>query len=233
MPNIACGTVLELTGDAHTHAAYALRIRIGDYLTVFDGKGKDYSCKVKDIKKDRTMLDVLSVTENVGEPKISVTLYLSVIKQDRFELAVQKATELGIAGITPVNSAYTQKNISLNYDRLRKIAVSACEQCGRSRIPVIENAVDFDTLLKRVSETYTIFPWEREMHGDLKSAIDKTQTEAVVFIGPEGGITEEEKNKLTQAGAKCVTLGARILRAETAAISALSVLYYEMGEWNL
>ncbi|MCH5165238.1 MAG: 16S rRNA (uracil(1498)-N(3))-methyltransferase [Clostridiales bacterium] len=224
---------MELVGDAHTHAAYALRIRVGDYITVFDGSGKEYSCKVKDIKKDRTLLELLDCAENAGESKINVSLYLSVIKQDRFEMAVQKATELGVNKITPVFSSYTQRNTSINYERLNKIAISACEQCGRSRIPTIESSIEFEELLERVPNTHMIFPWEREMHGTMKSAIDTSKTDVSVFIGPEGGITEEEKNKLTQVGAKSVTLGARILRAETAAIAALSAIYYEMGEWSL
>ncbi|MCH5155525.1 MAG: 16S rRNA (uracil(1498)-N(3))-methyltransferase [Clostridiales bacterium] len=223
----------ELVGEAHTHAAYALRIRVGDYITVFDGLGHDYSCRVKEIKKDKTLLELLDTSENVGETDISVTLFLSVIKQDRFELAVQKATELGVKKIVPVYSTFTQRNISLNYDRLNKIAISACEQCGRSRVPIIEQSLDFDELLDRAKNTYIIFPWEREMHGNIRSSIDKSKTDISVFVGPEGGITEEEKNKLTEAGAKSVTLGARILRAETAAIAALSVILYEMGEWVL
>ncbi|MDE7163873.1 MAG: 16S rRNA (uracil(1498)-N(3))-methyltransferase [Clostridiales bacterium] len=224
---------LELSGDAHTHAAYALRIRVGDYITVFDGRGHDYSCKVKEIKKDKTLLELLNTAENTGESKVAVTLYLSVIKQDRFELAVQKATELGVTKIVPVYSTFTQRNVSLNYDRLNKIAISACEQCGRSKLPIIEQSLDFDELLGRAKSTYLIFPWEREMHGQLRAAIDKSKIDMSVFVGPEGGITEEEKNKLTDVGAKSVTLGTRILRAETAAIAALSVIYYEMGEWTL
>lgn len=223
----------ELTGNAHTHAAYALRVRVGDHITVFDGSGHDYSCRVKEIKKDKTLLEILNVFENVGESKISVTLYLSVIKQDKFELATQKATELGVKKIIPVYSALTQRNVSLNYDRLNKIAISACEQCGRSIVPTIEQALDFYELIDRAKDTYMIFPWEREINGTMQAAIDKNKTDISVFIGPEGGITEDEKNKLINVGAKSATLGARILRAETAAIAALSVIYYEMGEWNL
>lgn len=233
VPNIKDGSCLELTGEPHTHAAYALRIRIGDYLTVFDGNGTDYACQVKDIKKDKTLLEVQAISNDVGEPKLDVSLYLSVIKQDRFEIAVQKATELGVRRIVPVYSQHTQRGNSLNYERLNKIAVAACEQCGRSRLPMIENSIEFDELLKRTASTYMIFPWERELHGSLKSAIDKKKNNASVFIGPEGGITEDEKNKLVESGAHSVTLGARILRAETAAIATLSVLYYEMGEWCL
>ncbi len=232
LPNLNKSCV-ELTGDTHTHAAYALRIRAGDYITVFDGRGVELSCKVKEIKKDKTLLDVLDSAENVGETAINVTLYLSVIKQDRFELAVQKTTELGVNKIVPVYSAYTQHSVTLNYDRLNKIAISACEQCGRSRVPIIEQAITFDELLNRAVNSYLIFPWERELHGKLKDAIDTEKSDIAVFIGPEGGITEDEKNKLTAVGAKSVTLGARILRAETAAISTLSAIYYEMGEWNL
>lgn len=92
----------ELTGEAHTHAAYSLRIRVGDFVTVFDGTGTEYACKVKDIKKDHTELEILSETKNSGETKINLSLYLSVIKQDRFELAVQKVTELGVNNIIPV-----------------------------------------------------------------------------------------------------------------------------------
>lgn len=231
-PNIN-KSCLELSGEAHTHAAYALRIRVDDYITVFDGRGQDYSCVVKEIKKDKTILELLDTAENIGETKLTVTLYLSVIKQDRFELAVQKATELGVTKVVPVYSTYTQRNVSLNYDRLNKIAISACEQCGRSKIPVIEQALDFDELLNRAKNTYLIFPWEREMHDSMQSAIDKSKSDVSVFIGPEGGITEVEKQQLVSVGAKSVTLGKRILRAETAAIAALSVIYYEMGEWTL
>lgn len=223
----------EITGDAHTHAAYALRIRVDDYITVFDGKGNDYFCRVKAIKKDRTELEIVNISQNVGETKTDMSLYLSVIKQDRFELAVQKTTELGVSRIVPVYTTYTQRGGSLNYDRLDKIAVSACEQCGRSRLPVIEHSIEFDELLKRAADTYMIFPWEREMNNSLKDAIDKTQKRISVFVGSEGGITEAEKNKLSELGAKSVTLGRRILRAETAAITMLSVLCYEMGEWSL
>lgn len=223
----------ELIGNAHTHAAYALRIRVGDCITVFDGMGYEYSCKVKEIKKDKTFLEILNVTKDAGESNISVTLYLSVIKQDKFELATQKATELGVKKIVPVYSALSQRNVNLNYDRLNKIVISACEQCGRSRLPVVEQVVDFNELLNRAQNTNMIFPWEREIDGTLQAVLDKNKFDISVFIGPEGGITEDEKNKLTTVGAKPVTLGARILRAETAAIAALSVIYYEMGEWTL
>ena len=223
----------ELVGDAHTHAAYARRIRVGDYITVFDGVGHDYSCKVTEIKKDKTLLQILDTSENAGESNISVTLYLSVIKQERFDWAVQKSTELGVKTIVPVYSAFTQRNFSLNCDRLNKIAISACEQCGRSRVPIIEQALDFDELLDRAKHTQMVFPWERESNGTIQAVLDKTKIDISVFIGPEGGITDDEKNKLTAVGARSVTLGKRILRAETAAIAALSVIYYEMGEWNL
>ncbi len=223
----------ELTGDTHTHAAYSLRVRVGDYITVFDGKGCEYACSVTSVKKDKTELEILNKTENVGETATNYSLYLSVIKQDRFELAVQKTTELGINRIVPVYSTYTQRGGSLNYDRLIRIAIAACEQCGRSRLPVIEQGIEFDELVRRAQNSYLIFPWEREMHNSMQSAIDKKQTDVSVFIGPEGGITEEEKNRLVNAGAKSVTLGKRILRAETAAIAALSVCCYEMGDWSL
>lgn len=224
----------ELLGDAHTHAAYSLRIRVGDYIKVFDGKGTEYSCAVKDIKKDRTILEILDITKNAGETDVDISLYLSVIKQDKFEIATQKATELGVKRIVPVYSSYTQRGGSLNLERLNKIAVSACEQCGRSLVPIIEQCIEFDKLVDRTAEgMYLIFPWEREMHGSIGDAIDKKRRQISVFIGPEGGITEHEKNRLVEVGAKSVTLGRRILRAETAAITALSVIFYEMGEWNL
>lgn len=223
----------ELIGDAHTHAAYSLRIRVGDNITVFDGRGTEYACKVKDIKKDRTSLEILDTVKNAGEAKINVTLYMSVIKQDRFELAVQKIVELGVKKVVPVYSIYSQRNITLNYDRLNKIAISACEQCGRSNIPVIEQCIQFDELLQRTANTNMIVPWEREHSGKLRDVIDKSATDIGIFIGPEGGITPEEIQKLIDAGAKSVTLGARILRAETAAIATAAAVYYEMGEWDL
>lgn len=226
-------TQREITGDTHTHAAYSLRVRAGDFITIFDGKGTEYTCRITSVKKDKTEFDIVDKKENVGETSTKISLYLSVIKQDRFEIAVQKATELGIYRIVPVYSAYTQRGGSLNYDRFNRIAASACEQCGRSRLPIIEQSIEFGELLKRAESTYMIFPWERELHGSLRDAIDKTQTDVSIFIGPEGGITEQEKIELVKVGAKSVTLGKRILRAETAAISTISVVCYEMGEWGL
>ncbi|MCH5160877.1 MAG: 16S rRNA (uracil(1498)-N(3))-methyltransferase [Clostridiales bacterium] len=223
---------LELTGDAHTHAAYSLRVRVGDYITVFDGKGVECSCKVTSVNKDKTCLEIIDTRENVGETKTEYSLYLSVIKQDRFELAVQKATELGVSNIIPVYSSYTQRVGNLNIDRLHKIAISACEQCGRSKVPTIEQPIEFDELLERTKHTHMIFPWEREMHGSLMEAIDNSKSVSV-FVGPEGGITEQEKIALVNAGAHSVTLGPRILRAETAAITTLSVICCAMGEWSL
>ena len=82
LPNVKNGPSIVLTGDAHTHAAYALRIRVGDQITVFDGMGNDYSCQVEEIKKDKTLLRVIDTARNVGEPELDVTLYLAVIKQD-------------------------------------------------------------------------------------------------------------------------------------------------------
>lgn len=231
VPNI--DKARELTGEAHTHAAYSLRIRTGDYITVFDGCGTEYSCVVRDISKTRTSLEIIDKHTRVGETKTDISLYLSIIKQDRFELAVQKATELGVNRIVPVYSTYTQRGGTLNYERFKKIAIAACEQCGRSRIPDIEQSIEFEELLKRAENTRMIFPWEREMEGKLKDAIDESATSVSVFIGPEGGITQEEKTALVNAGAYSVTLGPRILRAETAAITALSVICCEMGEWNI
>lgn len=223
----------ELTGEAHTHAAYSLRVRVGDFITVFDGKGTEYSCRIKNIKKDKTELEILNTSIGVGETRAEFTLFLSAIKQDRFEFAVQKCTELGVTRIVPVYSAHTQRGGSYNYERLTRIAVSAAEQCGRSRLPEIEHSIEFDELVERAKKTYLIFPWEREMHGQLRDAIDKSQNSVAIFVGPEGGITEQEKTRLVEVGAKSVTLGNRILRAETAAISTLSVVCYEMGEWIL
>lgn len=223
----------ELIGAAHTHAAYALRLRVGDNITVFDGHGTEYVCKVKDIKKDGTSLEILDTVKNACEAKINVTLYMSVIKQDRFELAVQKITELGVNKVVPVYSAYSQRNIILNYDRLNKIAISACEQCGRSIVPQIEQCIEFDELLECAANTNMIVPWEREHSGKLCDAIDKSADEIGIFVGPEGGITTDEIQRLLDVGAKSVTLGARILRAETAAIATAAAVYYEMGEWNL
>ncbi|MCH5162597.1 MAG: 16S rRNA (uracil(1498)-N(3))-methyltransferase [Clostridiales bacterium] len=223
----------ELTGEAHTHAAYAMRIRTGDFITVFDGRGTEYSCQISAVKKDRTELKIIDKKTNVGETQRDYTLYISVIKQDRFEFAVQKATELGVGRIVPVYTTYTQRGGSLNIERLNRIVVAACEQCGRSKLPVVENCIEFEELIARTKNTHMIFPWERERRGTLHDAIDKTQKNISVFIGPEGGITEDEAARLTQAGAKPVTLGSRILRAETAAITTLSVICFELGEWDL
>lgn len=223
-----------LVGEAHTHAAYSLRTRVGDYIRIFNGSGAEYDCRVKSIQKDMTMLEIVEKSFSTKESHVNFTLYMSVIKQDRFEFAVQKTTELGVKKIVPVYSEFTQRGGELKYDRFNKIAIAACEQSGRSVVPVIESAISFDELVKRANDSL-VFPWERELKSSMSDflTLSREKPNISIFIGPEGGITQTEALELSKVGAVPVTLGNRILRAETAAIATLSVLMYEMGEWNL
>lgn len=192
-----------------------LRLRVGDKLTLSDGRGVDALCSLEELSPYSARLVIIKVGSSVSEPFRPVHLCLAILKKENFELAVQKAVECGASTVTPVISSRTVK-LGLNLPRLKKIAKEAAEQSGRGIIPEVTDPTDFESSLKIASPGKIIF---LDPTGEPLADPDEITGEGDIFlfVGPEGGWAPEEIVLAKSYGARLLGLGPRILRAETAA----------------
>lgn len=220
-----------LAGDDHAHVSVVLRARIGDKLTLCDGDGYDYHYEITGIDKTATRLKFLDRTECDSEPKTIVDLYVALLKSDKLEWVCQKCTELGVNAIYPFMSEFVQvKKESIRGERLNKICKEAAQQCGRGKVPSIHEPMDFKTMTDRV-KSYDNVLFMYEKNGvKLNDCIKKRGGSAAIIIGSEGGFSDREAALLIDNGIKPISLGKRILRAETACVTAVALAMYEGDE---
>ena len=223
-----------LRGDDAFHIARSLRMAVGDTLTVSDGDGTDYLCRLTKIRDSECTLEIISEKEQHGEPKHKITLYMAYPKSDKLEWVVQKSVELGCSVIIPFESSRCIKKpqpekADKQTARLGKIAEEAAKQSGRSKLPEVKKPISFSELLSQIPEHgLTLFCYEGDGAKSLKevlSDIAEPNTIAVI-VGSEGGFSKEEAEQITASGARCVNLGPRILRCETAPMYALSSISF-------
>ena len=192
------------------------RLEAGDKVVVFNGDGFDYVAELTLLTKEEGVIKVTEQKEGISEAKYKITLALSLIKKDNFELVVQKATELGVATIIPIVSERSEKK-NLNMDRLTKIAVEAAEQSGRGKLPTISEIVELDKFLQNTTgPIYAFDPTGTE--------IKLEKGDATILVGPEGGWSEKELEMFKEKNIAIIKLPGNVLRAETAAV-ALSTLF--------
>ena len=220
------GDTVTLTGENANHIVGALRMRVGEKITICDN-GRNYECELTELEKGMAKAKVIDCNMNYSEPDVSITLYQCVPKGDKLELVIQKAVELGVSKIIPVLSSRCvsrpdSKKAGKKNERYNKIALSACEQSGRGKIITVGEQIDFKTAVKEL-ENYDLSILFYEGGGKpLKEIINKqTHKNICVFIGPEGGFSQDEVNTLQENGAVIATLGKRILRTETAPLAAI------------
>ena len=228
------GNKITLTGDNHNHLAYSMRSRIGDEIIACCDK-IDYQCVIERISKNETVLSVVSSTPVTTEPKVDITLFPAILKGDKMEFVVQKTTELGVVELRPFVSKNCECRVTaVRIDRLKKIAEEASKQCGRGIIPKVFEVVDFAQVCEQISGfDLVVFPYENATKPSLKDFLkNKKGKKIAIIIGSEGGFTNEEVDALISSGALPVTLGKRILRAETASVAVCAVVAYEMDEWS-
>ncbi len=220
-----------LEGDDARHAAKALRVRIGEELTVCDLNGFDYRCSVSEVTADRVYLDIKEVSQNKTEPSTFATLYQCLTKGDKMDTIVRQAVECGVSKIVPVLSENCvsrpdEKSLCKKIERWQKIADEAAGQSGRGILPKVENARSLKQVASEINSHDKVFffyeaggvPMQKE---DIKTA--------AIIIGPEGGFSPDEAKLLEKSGAEVTTLGPRILRAETAPVAALTMLMFQTG----
>lgn len=229
------GSKIELNGDQSRYVGRVLRLQPGATIRIFDGSGMEYGALIRTPGKETTGLLVTEALERDAESPLSIRLLQGVSRGERMDLVVQKATELGVTKITPVLCERTvvrldKKRASKRLRHWHGIAVSACEQCGRNVLPVIDAPLP-------LAEWIGANPADDHCRAILKPGAPATfdallpaNGKMVVLVGPEGGFSDTEYGIADAAGFQAVGLGPRLLRTETAAIAVLAVLQGLYGD---
>lgn len=198
-----------------------LRLKIGDTILLLDNSGFEYGIELANIDPKKTSGRLITKKFNSNEPEINITLFQSIISKDNFELVLQKGTEIGVKTFVPLKTQRTQYDLKLDkYDRLKKILKEASEQSERGIIPELAQPIKFTEITALISQFDAAFiAWEREgLSKKLNVQNYPTAKKIAVFIGPEGGFTDEEIETAKTAGITTISLGPRVLRSETAGI---------------
>jgi 16S rRNA (uracil1498-N3)-methyltransferase len=227
-----------LTGDEAKHLRSVLRLKVGDEVFVFDGGGKEFKCAVAGMRRDEVELDNCEeIAPPYAESPLSFTLAVALLKGEKFDLVVQKATELGVTTVIPVTTRFADIHLRDASDaekrvgRWRRIAMEAAKQCGRARVPEIATPVAFESLILDNAQSLRLLFAERDGDGlESNTRASGPIASVVALVGSEGGWADEEIEKAKAAGWKIVTLGGRILRAETAAIAVSVLIQHLFGD---
>lgn len=234
--NISAGQAI-LSGPQARQVAQVLRMRPGDGVVLLDNSGWAYEARLTAVAPQRVMADIAAKRPAEGEPSVPVTLYMALLKREKFEWVLQKGTEVGVSRFVPV---VTQRALvqdteikSGKQERWQKILTEAAEQSRRGRIPLLAAPLKVAEALAQHEADAAMILWEGETAVSLKSALTKKSFSSVaLFIGPEGGFTAQEIEEARRCHVQPVTLGKRILRAETAALVAASLVLHEAGDFG-
>jgi 16S rRNA (uracil1498-N3)-methyltransferase len=235
------GSVVELPSETASHLAKVLRARSGDELILFNGDGREFNGAIETVRGSRVSASIGDSRPVNRESPLSITLLQCVPRGDRMDFIVQKTTELGVARIVPVLSQRSVVRLDKSQAaskavHWRAVAVSACEQCGRNRLPTIEAA---QPLLNYLGESSPgtgprlVLEPESAPHANITADLGRAEAaiaDAEIAIGPEGGFASDELEAFRVAGFSQIGLGPRILRAETAAIAAVVWLQARLGD---
>lgn len=234
---LACGQAVRLSQEEAAHAAKVLRLKAGEAVELMDGEGRLFAAELTEVSRENVLAQVRAELPS-RESEIRVTLLQGLPKAEKMDWVVQKATELGVARIIPVRMErcvvkLDEKDAQKRKERLQRIAAEAAKQCGRARTPVVDAAMDYARALQEVAgRGLFIMPWEQASGAGLaalRREIEHSE-EIFILIGPEGGISQREAEQAMDVGARCVSLGPRILRTETAAIASAAMVMYAWGD---
>jgi len=233
---------ISLTGKEANHIRNVLRMKRGDTLSVMDGKGHLFEASIEEIHRQGVMVNIIKTLPAPATSPIEIHLAQAIIKPRPMDLLIQKATELGVSSITPFFSERTA--VKMSDDHLSRkmvhwegIMKAACKQSGRSNLPTLYPPLAFEALIGKMPPqgTLKVLLWEASKETDLKGVLRSVSklVYIVPIIGPEGGFTLKEIRLAMDAGFRIVSLGSRILRSDTAAITLVSIIQYEWGDLSL
>jgi 16S rRNA (uracil1498-N3)-methyltransferase len=230
---LAAGASCDLPEETAHHAANVLRVRGGEDVVVFNGRGGEYAARVASIEKKRVLLEILEYRAVERESPLHVVLVQGVSSGERMEFTIRKAVELGVAEIRPVltTSSVSRpkgERAASRQAHWQRIAISACEQCGRNTLPPVREIGPVpggpfeEGVLKLLLSPSASLPL---------SGILKKERQIIVAAGPEAGFDDQEEAAFAKAGFQPVSLGPRVLRTETAALAALAALNALAGDF--
>ncbi|MBT9159834.1 MAG: RsmE family RNA methyltransferase [Dehalococcoidia bacterium] len=225
-----------ITGRQAHQLREVLRLEVGARIIVLDGNGLEYLVELLDITMGRIIAEVVKCCRCPNEPGIQITLYQALLKGSKFELILQKCTEMGVVGFVPIISerciagSPSRSRIS----RWERIIVEAAEQSGRGIIPRLNSVACFEKACNE-ADGFSLLPWEGEEDIGIRAALRAGSSadgaaKLNIFVGAEGGFSTREVEIARSRGLLPVTLGKRILRAETAGMAAIAAILYEYGE---
>lgn len=230
---------ITLSADEARHARDVLRLGRGDEVFVFDGEGREYRCNITDIASRSMTLTVAEEAQPAKpESPLNLTLAVALLKGEKFDLVVQKATELGVTTLVPLINTRADVRIREPQDAARKverwqrIALESAKQCGRARLMQVNPPANLDEIFRAITGVHMKLMFTERDGGSLDLAFATTADlkSVVAMVGSEGGWTDEEITQAREYGWELVTLGGRILRAETAAIAAVTLLQHRFGD---
>jgi len=228
---VAPGDALPLPAEEAKHARVR-RLGVGNPVAVFDGAGRSYLARLESLSRDGAVVRITeALPERDGESPLELTLAAAALKADRFDWVIEKATELGVTRIQPFHSAHTLALPSRDRQaRWRQIALAAAKQCGRSAAPTIAAPLAFDAVLALPATGRLLFA--EDGSGDCLSriAFAAAPSSLLAIVGAEGGFSPDELSAARAAGCQLVALGPRILRAETAAVTAVVLCQARWGD---
>jgi len=241
---------VRISGPAVHQISHVLRLRSGQRVVVLDDSGREYTVKLVRRGQKEIGGRIVAQAQAMGEPRTRITLYQAVLKGERFEWVLQKGSELGIAAFVPLlcarNVVRDPAAVAKKLPRWQTIIREAAEQSHRGRLPRLQTPLDFAAACRQAQAMggLSLLAWEEETALDLKQVLHARSPAAPglagddspaianiqLFIGPEGGLTAQEAALATAQDIQPITLGPRILRAETAGLVAAAALFYELGD---
>ncbi|WP_124727840.1 16S rRNA (uracil(1498)-N(3))-methyltransferase [Staphylospora marina] len=235
-PEQISGGFARIIGEDVHHILRVMRCRPGDRIIVCAGTGTDYLCEITETGAEEVLCRIVSESPSTGEPVTRLWIAQSLTKGDKWEWVLQKGTEIGAAGFIPFTSErclikIDEKKADKKQARWRKIVKEAAEQSHRGRVPEVAPVMNWKDLLRSVARFEAAFlAWEKGGKA-LKRAIAETEaSEILLIVGPEGGFSEREAEEAAGSGAVPISLGSRILRAETAPLFAASCILFARND---
>ncbi len=244
-PENIVGSMVTLSADETHHLIHVLRMTPGNEAFVFDGRGREYRCGFRRVEHNRAQLEIAEPLPDGVESPLDLTLAQSLVKGERFDFIIQKATELGVSTIAPLLTRYSEARLddhqkTKRVERWRRISLEAIKQCGRRKLVAIAGPCTLREFIAANEASPNGWPQPQRLlllfngQGGLPVADALGETtgasSVVALIGPEGGWSDDELETLNEGGCKCVALGPRVLRTETAAIVAIALIQQAMGD---
>lgn len=233
---LALDASVQLSESAAAHATRALRLNVGDSAVVFNGDGHDYECKLTSIKKNAVTATITSAKKVSNESPLRITLLQAISSGDRMDFTIQKAVELGVSCIQPIISQrsvvkLTNERAEKRTEHWQNVAISACEQSGRAFIPRVYSPISLENWLSQNPDGDTCRILLNPIGAKRLMEIQKPTTNIELLIGAEGGLSQNEIDLATSRNFQSIVLGPRILRTETAALTAISVMQALWGDF--